>query len=394
MLYFVLLLDGLLLAAVQGGLQAEAGEAAPLVGISRAGESGVKLTWTAEDERVYSIQYSDDLSTWWAIAMGNMDNWTDQVEDLTKGYYRISSNAPPELISIGDQTVRPGRMLQVTVSASDPDGDDLFFGVSNMPEGATFDPETGVFTWTPEGDEDGTSVTVRFSVTDGGTPELSDYEDITILVGDVEPEIIVTWPTGGQRFEANAVEAIEWVSKGDVGDVVHIDFSPDGGETWYVVKEDVPNVGYYNWIVPDSFEVEELPSDDCWIAVWSEDETIYGLNDEAFSIYETVFVIWSIYLIAGDGEYLGDCTTNPYVWDSIWNELGPYGSTTSWTSIWDPLSIYGSDYSDLSPWDPYALDPPYIFINDEYVASLTTNPFIWDAVYPEDFFDWVESVGY
>jgi hypothetical protein len=98
--------------------------------------------------------------------------------------------------------------------------------------------------------------------------------------------------------------------------------------------------------------------------------------------------------VAGDGRYLGDCTTDPYVWDSIWNELGPYGSTTSWTSIWNPLGIYGSDYSDLSPWDPYALDPPYIFINDDYVASLTTNYLIWDAIYPEDFFTWVEWIGY
>jgi hypothetical protein len=84
MRYVAFLVGGLLLAAIQGGFEAEAGEPVPLVGISREGESGVKLTWTADEGRFYSVQYSDDLSTWWTMAMGNMDNWTDEVEEVTR----------------------------------------------------------------------------------------------------------------------------------------------------------------------------------------------------------------------------------------------------------------------------------------------------------------------
>lgn len=366
----------------------------PIVDISWAEPSAVKLSWTMQPGRIFSIEYSDDLTTWMPIGLGNVATFIDEVEGLTKGYYRICSNAPPELEPVADRVVRPGETLEFTVSGSDPDGDDLLLGASNLPEGAVFDPDSGLFRWTPTRDQEGTYAGVRFSVSDDGIPQLADYQDMTIIVGGITPEIVVTYPQEGQQVEAGTVDTIAWTSHGNVGDVVHIDFSPDGGETWYVIRENVPNAGYYNWIVPDSSEFPELPSDDCWIAVWSQDESTYGLTSGAFSIYETVYVIWSIYLVAGDGRYLGDCTTDPYVWDSIWNELGPYGSTTSWTSIWNPVGIYGSDYSDLSPWDPYALDPPYIFINDDYVASLTTNYLIWDAIYPEDFFTWVEWIGY
>ena len=370
------------------------GPSPPLVDIAWVDASTLELSWAAQPGRIFSIQYSDDLSTWKTIGLGNVESFTDEVTGLTRGYYRVSSNAPPELDSIGDQTVPPGETLRFAVTASDSDGDTLSFAASNLPDGAVFEPESGLFGWTPTPGQEGTYVSVRFSVADSGQPQLSDYEDITIIVGEVAPEIAVTWPRGGQFLEAGTVEAIEWVSTGDVGQIVHIDLTPDGGETWYVIREEAANVGYYNWIVPDSWIVPELPSDDCWIAIWSEDESIYGITEDAFSIYDSAYGIGSVYLVAGDGEYLGDCTTNPYVWDSVWNEFGAYGSLTSWTSIWNPAGIYGSDYSDLSPWDPYALDPPYIFINDEYVASLTANYLIWDAIHPDDFFDWVDWIGY
>lgn len=370
------------------------GPPVPVVDITRPSPSTIKLSWPANPDRVFSVQYSDDLLAWTTVGVGKMSSFADNIVNLVGRYYRIASNSPPELGPVGDKTVRLGDTLQFSLSASDPDGDSLFFGASNLPPGAVFDPETGEFRWTPLPEEEGSYGGVRFSVVDGGEPGLADYEDITIIVGEIAPVITVISPRGGDSLEAGIVKTIEWISQGDIGHSVHIDFSPDGGETWYVIRENAPDAGYYNWIVPDSRIVPQLPSDDCWIAIWSEDESLYGLVDDAFSIGESAVVISSIYLIGGDGEYLGDCTTNSHFRDSIWNELGPYGSVTSWTSIWNPVGIYGSDYSELSPWDPFALDPPYIFINDEYVASLTTNYLIWDAIHPQDFFDWVEWIGY
>ena len=97
-------------------------------------------------------------------------------------------NLPPVLAAIGAQSVDEGSPLTFTASATDPDlpADNLSFSLdSGAPAGATIDPTTGEFSWTP-GEADGPavySVTVR--VTDDGTPSLDDFETFNITVGEV-----------------------------------------------------------------------------------------------------------------------------------------------------------------------------------------------------------------
>ena len=90
-------------------------------------------------------------------------------------------NLPPILGSIGDKTVQAGTLLQFTVTASDPDlpAQTLTYSASNLPSGATFNPSTHVFSWTPTSGQAGVYSGVHFAVTDGA---LTDSEDITITV--------------------------------------------------------------------------------------------------------------------------------------------------------------------------------------------------------------------
>jgi len=60
--------------------------------------------------------------------------------------------APPVITVPGPQTVNEGTLLTFSVSATDPDGQPIFFRASGMPSGATFRDNhnnTGTFTWTP-----------------------------------------------------------------------------------------------------------------------------------------------------------------------------------------------------------------------------------------------------
>ncbi|MCP4285940.1 MAG: hypothetical protein GY792_16035, partial [Gammaproteobacteria bacterium] len=81
--------------------------------------------------------------------------------------------------------------------ATDPDDDGLTYSSSNLPSGATFDPATQVFTWTPEQGQAGTYPGVLFIVTDDGDPPLSDSEAITITVENVNREPVLD-PIGDQ----------------------------------------------------------------------------------------------------------------------------------------------------------------------------------------------------
>ena len=95
------------------------------------------------------------------------------------------SNAPPVLAAIGDHTVSEGATLTFTVSATDVDGDTLTYGASGLPAGASFDPATRTFSWTPGYDQAGAHAGATFQVTDSGSPAKSDSEAITITVDDV-----------------------------------------------------------------------------------------------------------------------------------------------------------------------------------------------------------------
>ncbi|MCP4288104.1 MAG: hypothetical protein GY792_27330, partial [Gammaproteobacteria bacterium] len=94
-------------------------------------------------------------------------------------------NRPPVLDPIGNKNVNEGETLSFSVTATDPDGDNLTYSVSNLPSGATFDPITRIFNWTPEQGQAGTYTAILVTVTDDGNPALSDSEMITITVIDV-----------------------------------------------------------------------------------------------------------------------------------------------------------------------------------------------------------------
>jgi hypothetical protein len=88
-------------------------------------------------------------------------------------------NHPPTLNPIGNKTVQENTLLQFTVNATDPDADPLTYGSSNLPYGATFNPDTRVFSWLPAIGDAGVYPGVRFSITDG---EVGTWEEIIITV--------------------------------------------------------------------------------------------------------------------------------------------------------------------------------------------------------------------
>jgi hypothetical protein len=92
-----------------------------------------------------------------------------------------STNKAPVLNAIGNGAVVELATLSFTISASDPDGDTLTYAASNLPQGASFDPLSRTFSWTPEDGQAGVYANIHFQVSDGS---LSDSEGITITVSD------------------------------------------------------------------------------------------------------------------------------------------------------------------------------------------------------------------
>ncbi|MGM0771198.1 MAG: disaggregatase related repeat-containing protein, partial [Halobacteriota archaeon] len=133
--------------------------------------------------------------------------------DLKKPKLKVTvstaSNLAPVMDSIADKAVDEGSTVSFGVSASDADGNSLTYSATGIPAGATFDPDTAEFTWTPEEGQAGT-YGVMFGVSDG---ELTDSETMLITVnpvnsdpsGNSAPVITEFGPANNDVFEEGSV---------------------------------------------------------------------------------------------------------------------------------------------------------------------------------------------
>jgi hypothetical protein len=116
------------------------------------------------------------------------------------GSFTVHYNADPVLAPIANQSVDEGSALGFTASATDADsGQALTYSLVGAPAGASIDPVTGVFSWTPVDDDptgtpqDNYTFTVR--VTDDAGA--SDEQPVTVTVHNVAPTVTsVSGPVG------------------------------------------------------------------------------------------------------------------------------------------------------------------------------------------------------
>lgn len=133
--------------------------------------SGQTFTWTPgyDQAGIYAVTFT-------------ASDGTDQDYE-TIGITVNNVNAPPVLAAIGNQAASSGSVLSFTISATDADDDEITYTASPLPSGASLDPDTGAFAWTPTLAQAGTH-NITFTASDG-TEQAS--ETITITVNESSP---------------------------------------------------------------------------------------------------------------------------------------------------------------------------------------------------------------
>jgi hypothetical protein len=107
----------------------------------------------------------------------------DDSETLTITVNEV--NLPPVLAAIGNRLVTAGSNLTFTATATDPDRPVQILAFSldaAAPSGASINPSTGIFSWTPSAGHTPTTNLVTVRVTDNGAPALNDFETFNIVV--------------------------------------------------------------------------------------------------------------------------------------------------------------------------------------------------------------------
>ncbi len=153
------------------------------IGMLKIYEDGREVKSCLTSVCVYSaVHTSAGTRVYQAVATDNAGGVgsSNAVSIYFTGDISPPANHAPILAPIGDKVVLVGDLLEFTISATDPDGDSLTFSATGVPAGASFNPSTRTFTWTPVISDLGDHL-VTFSVSDGF---LSDSETITISVVD------------------------------------------------------------------------------------------------------------------------------------------------------------------------------------------------------------------
>ena len=112
------------------------------------------------------------------------DDGTAEVSDSVDILIMSTQNVHPVLDVIQEQAVDEMSPLIFVARATDEDlpSDTLTYGLEDPPAGASMDPATGAFTWTPTEDQNGIrTVTVTVSDGRGGT----DSQDVKVTVNEV-----------------------------------------------------------------------------------------------------------------------------------------------------------------------------------------------------------------
>ena len=140
-------------------------------------ESGVLVKQCATSTCVYlAFHASPGIRSYYAVASDNAGSASSS-STINVNF----QNSAPILNLIGNKVINEGSLLMFAISGFDYNNDPLAYSAIGLPSGATLNPLTGAFLWTPSYSQSGI-YPVTFSISDG---TLTDSETISITVNNV-----------------------------------------------------------------------------------------------------------------------------------------------------------------------------------------------------------------
>ena len=160
-------------------------------------------------------------------------------------------NHPPLISPIPNQTVDEGVKLTVQAAATDPDaGQTVTYSLGpGAPSGAAIDPNTGLFTWTPDPYDSTGNYSLTVVATDNGSPAMSDSSAFSIDVLPVNhPPVLSPIPSQlAEQGQPTEVRVARYASDLD-RPAQTLSYSLAAGAPAGSLLD--PNSGLFAWTVP------------------------------------------------------------------------------------------------------------------------------------------------
>ncbi len=221
----------------------------------------------------------------------------------------------------------------------------------------------GTFGWRVNGPASLTCL-IRISDAQGTVFDISDQ-----VFGIVpEPDITVTRPNGGERWQIGNAELLTWTSNGTSG-FVKIDLSRDNGMSWKTIANSIQDNGEYDWTVTGP------ASQNCLLRVQDPNTGAMDVSNATFNIA----VAPDFTVITPNGGERWDMGSQQTV---TWNSAAPDGNVNIYLS-----RDNGENYNflagvpDNGQWNWTVTGPPsdYCLV---LIGNINGSPFdVGDAVF-------------
>ena len=160
----------------------------------------------------------------------------------------------PILAPLDEKTIKEGTLLTFSLSASDPDGNAVFYSIVNTPTGATLISNTGVFSWTPDNTICSTTAPISnciitFTATSaplGTANTLSDFTAITITVINVDRPPTLASPGNKTAYPG---DVLTFTLSATDPDKDSITYTMSGGPSGAALN---PATGAFQWSYPET----------------------------------------------------------------------------------------------------------------------------------------------
>ncbi|MGJ8679421.1 putative Ig domain-containing protein [Paraglaciecola sp.] len=145
-------------------------------------------------------------------------------------------NYRPQISSISNKTINEDQYISITPNATDQNGDNLSFSITNKPSWATFSTSTGRLRGTPSFTDAGTYSNIKITASDGS---LTDSETYSITVNNLLNTATLDSPANDATF---------------LGDSVCFDWNTTTGANYYTIQvSSTPafNASGNRWVLRD-----------------------------------------------------------------------------------------------------------------------------------------------
>ena len=153
-----------------------------------------------------TLTYTSHTASPYEVTVSVVDNGSPVLQDQEIFNWEVTDvNGTPQVTNPGEQNSAEGAVIELQITAVDPDDDTLTWGASNLPDGLSINPSSGLISGTiSQTASENSPYSVVITVSDNGTPSEQGQVSFTWNVSNTNQAPVISNP--GEQNSAEGAE--------------------------------------------------------------------------------------------------------------------------------------------------------------------------------------------